>query len=85
MYLTKDERQPAAEFISGGLWQAMKRALQARMPGYSDAGDTAETAAHRAFERKGYEKCLSDMEVLSREASPEEEVIMPPSLLDPRD
>lgn len=85
MFLTKEERPPAGEFIAGGLWQAMKRALDARKPGHSEAGESTETASQRAFERKGYERCLEDIEKLSREEPPVTGGPIPETLLDPKD
>lgn len=85
MFLSKEERIPAGEFVAGGLWQAMKRVLSERAPAHSDAGESTETAAQQAFERKGYERCLGDIEKISREEPPTDDGPIPKSLLDEKD
>ncbi len=85
MYLQKEERVAAGEFIAGGLWQAMRRAVRERAPAHSEAGESTETASQRAFERKGYERCLEDIEKLSREEAPATGGPIPETLLDARD
>lgn len=85
MYLEKEQRLALNEFIAGGIWQAAERALLARRSSFADAEASAESAAHRAFERKGYEKCLEDFRALAVESPPTEEGAIPITLTDPRD
>ena len=85
MHLQEKERVAAGEFVAGGLWMAMKNALLQRCPAHSDAGESTETASQRAFERKGYERCLEDIAKVAREEPPVDTPLIPASLGDPRD
>lgn len=85
MYLDKDQRKNCADFLGGGLWPHMEKALRERLPTYSDSNDAAETAAHRAFERKGYEKCMEDIRKLATEVPSDLASLIPETLNDPRD
>lgn len=85
MYLEKENMAEAAKFVNGPLWMDYKKALHDRKPAPPTPEETGETAAHRAFLRRGYEMAVEDIEKLCREIKPTDHSAIPDSLLDPRD
>ncbi len=63
-FLQKDNIPAAGNFVSGALWQDIKRVLMERRPEAPHVNDGADTAAAKGFQRKGYELCIEAMEAI---------------------
>lgn len=85
MYLRPDSLKAAAEFLNSPLWADIKDCLRARKPEKPGATDASHVAAHRAFQRVGFEECIEEIENLPFDI---EEIRRDPldrPALDPRD
>lgn len=66
-YLKAENLPAAAAFVNSPLWADFKQALYARRPAAPEAEDKLRTQAAKGMERKGFEKAIETLELLSRE------------------